>query len=274
MARRAGWRAGWRAGLGAGGPGGGRRQRAEAGRGAGGGRPSGLRDGGPRRPGSVGQVPRRAAAAQALRARPAPPGDAARLRRKLGSTRAGPPGFSGESLPLAAPRSLEAPKQCGRLPSSAPGRVAPGSPPAAGYATPTPTHATPAARSTRAQGRLPLRLSQHPPGEAGGRAAREQARLASPRSPLAAPEKGCQPCPLPSGAPTTLGRKTRGSALSFSLLPPLLSFLFLPAFSFSLFITSVPPTPTPRDEPAPSNLSQRKLLSALVTAALTEPTPQ
>lgn len=243
MARRAGWRAG----LGAGGPGRGRRQRAEAGRGAGGGWPSGLRDGGPRRPGSVGQVPRRAAAAQALRARPGPPGDAARLRRKLSSTRAGRPGFSGESLPPGAPRSLEAPKQGGRLPSSAPGRVAPGSPPAAGYATPTSTHATPAARTTRAQGRPPLRLSQHPTVEAGGVAAREQARLASPR--LAArtpsgprrrrptlPAAFGAPSWVPSGAPTTLGRKTRGSALS-SLLPPLLSFPFLflfPAFSFSL----------------------------------------
>ncbi|XP_043738779.1 collagen alpha-1(I) chain-like [Cervus elaphus] len=198
MARREGERAG----LGAGGRGRGRRQRAEAGRGAGGGRSSGLRDGGPRRPGSVGQVPRRGAAAQALRARLGPPGDAALLRRKLGSARAGRSGFSGESLlPLGAPRSLEAPRQRGRLTSSAPGRVAPGSPPAAGYATPTPTHATPAARSTRAQGRPPLGLSQPPTGEAGGWAAAEQARLASPRAPLAAPEKGGQPYPLPLGRP-------------------------------------------------------------------------
>ena len=174
--------------------------------------------------------------------------------------------------------------------------MAPGSPPAAGYATPTPTHATPAARSTRAQGRPPLRLSQHPTGEAGGGAAREQARLASPRLAARTPSGPRRRRPTlpaafgaPSWVPSALPRPWEGrraarlSPLSyplFSLSPSF--FFFLPFLFLLLYNFCAAPRPLEMSLPFPTfpfpTFSEEIIICSRgtnqVTAALPElPTP-
>ena len=212
----------------------------------------------PRRQGSVCQVPRRARAAEALRARTGPFGDAPRRWAATSEARLGlswAPGALGRESSArgpAEPRESEAarpPRPTHQLRSRT--RGAP--PSAAGYATPTPTHATPTARSTNTQVRPPAAAAraESTPGWKSWQRSRSGAsppHHARPRRPR---EESGDPSPClwdtqAFGCPRALPRPWEGrrTALSFSLLPPLFSFPFLFLsflLFFSFFITSVPP---------------------------------